>query len=73
MSLPFRCYRGGDRVRVVSAEMDTRKHPATGIIQGRNEFARGFLVMHTPRDFVWWGVEDLEMENPLDALARCET
>ncbi len=71
MSLPFSKYRRGDRVRVVSEEMSTRGHPATGIIQGSDEFVRSFLVMHTPSCFVWWGVEELEMESPMDALARC--
>jgi hypothetical protein len=71
VSLPFRYYRGGDRVRVVSKKMVGRRHPATGRVQGKDEFANSILVMHEVGCFFWWSPDEIELESPMDALARC--
>ena len=71
MSLSFRDYRGGDRVRVVSAKMAGRQHSSHGSVEAKDDFSKGILVMHGLGCFVWWSYCDLEMESPVEALSRC--
>ena len=71
VSLSFRHYRGGDWVNVVSDKMHGRRHPAHGIVQNKDEFSKGILVMHEVGCFVWWSCDELDMQSPVVALSRC--